>query len=280
MADASTVGNVASDTAGGAVAGGEAAGPWGALIGGGLGLANGIMGAMSSDSAASAAAAKEEQAIEYQKQIQNQSTSNLQPTIQAGNEALQQYQKQLGSVQQPGFNYQQQPFNYDQNSDPGTQFQIAQAAKAIGNSALAKGMVGGGTADALAQREQEIGGTAYQGAYNRYMGQSEMGYNQAQGQYTRNSDWLNNLMNRYGGLAQSGAQAGTALATTGSVNAGNIGKLYQGLGATQAGGIMGSSSALRELVDLWVVKPMEQHQITHLQCCHIITKDLSKHQLK
>ena len=228
----------------GGAASGSALGPYGALAGGAMGLLQGMIGSNAASKASQQQLSMQRQAMELNKQRYAESQGNFSPYLQAGTSALGTYQNMLGNAQQPSFDYQQPAFNFDTYQDPGAQYQIAQANKAMQNSALARGMTGGGALASMAAKNQEMTGAAYSGAFDRYKQTSEMNYGQAQGTYQRDSDWLNNIMNRYGGLASSGQQAAGTLGNIGAGNAAAMTNLYTGMGETQAQGTLGSANAM------------------------------------
>lgn len=237
---------VAESTTAGAGAGTAVSPGWGTVIGGGLGLVQGLFQANAAEKAAEEQAAAQRQALELNKQRYAETQGNLNPYITAGKTALGTYEGMLGGAQQPKYNYTQQAFDFNTYSDPGAQYRIAQANKAIQNSALARGMTGGGALTSLAEKNQEMAGQAYGDAFGRYKDMSAINSTLANNEYARNSDWLNNIMNRYSGLATGGQNAATQLGTIGTGNAAAMTGLYQGMGESQAQGTLGSSNAINQ----------------------------------
>ena len=77
-----------------------------------------------------------------------------------------------------GYGDLNQQFNYDQNTDPGTQFRIEMANKALERSAAAKGnLMSGGTLKALAGYNQDMASQEYQSAYGRWKQNQDTTYN-------------------------------------------------------------------------------------------------------
>ena len=129
---------------------------------------------------------------------------------------------QLMGLAEGGSNALNQSFDYNQNTDPGTQFRIAQANKALERSAAAKGnLLSGGTLKALAGYNQEMASQEYGNAYNRWKSNQDTTYNRLAGiaglgqtatQATGQAGM--NYANQFGqntiGGAQSQASAGIA----------------------------------------------------------------------
>lgn len=84
----------------------------------------------------------------------------------------------LSGQGQAGYGDLNQQFDYDQNTDPGTQFRIAMANKALERSAAAKGnLMSGGTLKALAGYNQDMASQEYGAAYGRWKQNQDTTYN-------------------------------------------------------------------------------------------------------
>ncbi len=226
----------------GAPAGGIGAVP-GALIGGGLSLISGLIGMNASNSAADQAAEAQRQALEFAKQQYQQGRTDLSPYMGAGSEAAGQLNG-IADQSQPGFNYQQQPFSFDKNSDPGAQYLMQQAAQAINASSLAKGSIGGGLAKSLQTEIGNQSNTAFQGAYGRWANTSQMLNDQAQQQYGRNLGWQQNQFGQKESIAGMGQGSAAGLAGIGSVLGQYGGNQLAGAGQSRAAGTMGAANSL------------------------------------
>jgi len=102
------------------------------------------------------------------------------PWREAGGAAVGRLSTLLGLSGQgtEGYGALNQQFNYDQNTDPGTQFRIAMANKALERSAAAKGnLMSGGTLKALAGYNQDMASQEYQNAYGRWKANQDTTYN-------------------------------------------------------------------------------------------------------
>ena len=235
--------DVAGSTASGAATGASVGGGYGALIGAGLGLAQGVMGANAASKAAKAQEDAANRALVLNEQRYGESQGNFDPYIRTGQAALDKYAGML-DTKQPEYTYTQPEFNFNTHSDPGAQYRMAQASKAIQNSALARGMTGGGAITSLAEKNQEMAGQAYADAFGRYKDMSTINSTLANNKYARDTGWLNNIMDRYSNIATGGQNAAAQLASTGTGNAAAMSNLYTNLGDAAAQGIVGGQSAL------------------------------------
>lgn len=167
-------------------------------------------------------------------------------------------------------------FNFQdiQNLDPGYQFRMDQASKALQSSAAAKGgALGGGTLQALSSLNQNMASSEAQNAFSRLtqqqqdrfnrmnsllgtglntgmgaataMGQNVLGANQflanqAQTGATTLGNWMIQPAQFAGGLLTNAAQSEAGNAMTAGQS---IANLMSGAGNAQAAGIMGSANA-------------------------------------
>jgi hypothetical protein len=163
-------------------------------------------------------------------------------------------------------------FNFSdiQNLDPGYQFRMDQASKALQASAAAKGAaLGGGTLSSLMSLNQNMASAEAQNAFSRLTQQQQQRFNmlnslvgtgyQAAGQQAGNITGANQFLASQGltgaqnigqWMIQPAQFAGTALtggAETQAANAmsagSSIANLMAGAGNAQASGIMGSANA-------------------------------------
>jgi hypothetical protein len=179
-------------------------------------IASSVIGANASKDAAAASAAQEQKALDFQKGVWNQTQENISPYLQAGKQALTTQQGLINDATKPQYNYKIPDFNFDTFSDPSANYRMAQAAKAINNSSIAKGMGGGGAVKALASKEQELAGGAYSDAWNRYLQNTSNQYKQANDTYARDLDWQNTQIKRQGDVATQGAQMASGLGQLGT----------------------------------------------------------------
>lgn len=242
-----------------------------------LGQVNPAIGTAAQNAAAAAAGAAQTAGQGVTTAAQNASTgiqnaaqganALLNPYLQTGNQATQ----TLAQMMAPGGQLMQ-PFTMQtmQAMDPGYQFRIDQANKALQASAAARGgALGGGTASALAAQTQNLASGEYANAFNRYLAQNQQLYAQlsgqaAQGQAAAGASGLN-LMNagqlaggwgtgaanlagnyltqgtQYGGTITTNAaqqMAQNAMTATGQMS-----NLLTGGAAAQAAGQVGAANA-------------------------------------
>lgn len=193
--------------------------------------------------AARMAAEQEQKGLDFQKEVYNKSQENLSPYLQAGKEALGTYQQKLAGMQQPTFDYVQPEFKFSTYEDPGAKYQMQQAARALQASSLARGAAGGGFAKSLLEKSQEMAGTAYKSAWDRYIDQTKIGYGQAADKYARNKDWMNSVMDRYANLAKGGQDAAVNQGSQGANLASSVQSGYNSMGASLASGALGAAGS-------------------------------------
>lgn len=210
------------------------------------GIASSIIGANASKDAAAAAAAQEQKALDFQKQTWATTQQNEQPYLEAGKEGLAGYQSQVSSATKPNYDYKIPDFNFSTYEDPSAQYRMSQAAKAINNSSISKGLTGGGAIKALASKQQEMAGTAYSDAWNRYLQNTQQRYKQANDTYDRDLGWQNTQLGRQKDLMSQGASVASGLGTLGAETGKNIGSTYEQLAGSQAGGIAGAGNAINQ----------------------------------
>jgi hypothetical protein len=191
----------------------------------------------------------------------------LNPYIQTGAQA----NKTLADMLAPG-GQMTQPFTLQtmQAMDPGYQFRIDQANKALQASAAARGgALGGGTAAALGAQTQNLAAGEYGNAFNRWLAQNQQQFNfqntlaqtglQAGGAAGGNlmtaaqlaGGWGTGAANLAGNYLTQGTQyGGTAQMAGASEQASNamaaeqaIANLLTGGAAAQAAGRVGSANA-------------------------------------
>ena len=116
-------------------------------------------------------------------------------------------------------------FNYNQNTDPGTQFRLQQGLNAMNATAAARGgLISGNALKAGQDYGQAQGSQEYENAFNRYLTSYNAGTNQANTMYNRSASLAGigqTATNQLGSQAgQYGANAGN-IAMTAGANAGN-----------------------------------------------------------
>lgn len=210
------------------------------------GIASSVIGADASRDAAAAAAAQEQKALDFQNKTWQTTQQNEQPYLEAGKQGLAGYQSQINSATKPVYDYKIPDFNFSTYEDPSAEYRMAQAAKAINNSSISKGLSGGGAIKALAAKQQEMAGTAYSDAWNRYLQNTQQHYKQANDTYDRDLNWQNTQLGRQKDLMSQGATVASGLGSLGATTGEQIGLTYGNIGASNASGIAGAGNAINQ----------------------------------
>jgi len=185
-------------------------------------------------------------AANLQKQMFDKQIELQAPWREAGVNALAKMQ---------GGDYSQTPtfaFNYNQNTDPGTQFRIQQGLNAMNATAAARGgLISGNALKAGQDYGQAQGSQEYQNAFNRYVTQYNAGVNQANTNYNRAASLAGigqTATNQLSGAAgQYGANAGNLAMTAGS-NAANSQLAMGNIRGSQYGNY---GNALGQMYDMY-----------------------------
>jgi hypothetical protein len=159
------------------------------------------------------------------------------PYVDVGTTAV----NQLSAMTQPGgeatknFNYA--PFDYNQNTDPGTQFRLQQGLNAMNATAAARGgLISGNALKAGQDYGQAAGSQEYANAFNRYLSN----YSNAQNTFQLNRNNLLDPLKFLTNIGQAGASNQAAnVGSFGSSQAANT----IGAGNAQAAGQIGSANA-------------------------------------
>ena len=217
---------------------------YGTAIGAGIGaIAGGIGGAMSASAAKKAAAEQAAQlraAEAYQKERYGEAQTNLNPFITTGTEANSDYANLVHGMSQPDYTYEQKPFSFDENSDPGVQYAMQQAQQALNASSIARGAVGGGAAKSMATAIMDKGNESFGNSYQRWLGTSGLLQKQAENAYDRSNQFQLNRIKATGDIAERGQRAAGDLAGFGSTAGQTIGNTLGSIGSAEAGGTMGA----------------------------------------
>jgi len=197
----------------------------------GIGAVTGLIGGKQSSNAAQSAAQTQADAANQATAAQNAALERQialqRPFTTAGTTAV----NQLSRMTQPGgaltkdFTYA--PFNYNQNTDPGTQFRLQQGLNAMNATAAARGgLISGNALKAGQDYGQAQGSQEYGAAFNRYL----QNYANSQNTFQMNRNNLINPLQYLTSVGQAGA----------SNQAANIGSF----GTAQAANITGGANAL------------------------------------
>jgi hypothetical protein len=194
-----------------------------ALIGAAGSAAAGIFGGNKAADAQKKAAKK---AAKAQKNALAAQTKLVEPYVEAGKNALAEYQKMA-----PYEDFGMKQFE----SDPGYNFRMAEGMKALERSAAARGLLqSGGTLKGIQQYGQNLASSEYENAFSRYLSQREarmdpyryltgIGQAAAAGQAA-------NVGSTGAALAEIAAQRGNVNAAQAAGAAGAIGNAFSSLG--------------------------------------------------
>lgn len=190
------------------------------------------------------------QGRDYLTGANTQQRSDFQPYMQAGNEAIGQYQNALATGSGATSPTQSADFNFDVFRSPAAQYRIDQANAGINASALAKGSVGGGLAKALAANSQNMASEEYANAFNQYLQKNQQDFGQQQQLWNNaNQNWQTQL-GGYQNLMNTGLNA---TSTTGNLasnyanaynnNLMNNASMNYGAASDRAGALTGGLNA-------------------------------------
>lgn len=204
-------------------------------------VVGGVIGAVGSNMAASKQADAQKQAANTQQGMFNTINGQEQPFIQGGygaNTELQQLMGLQGGKDASGLGngYLTHQFNaqdFQNNLDPGYQWQKDQGAQALRNSDTpGVGALSGAALKDLMGFNQGMASTGYQNAFNRFTTQQ------------------NNIFGRLSGIAGMGQKAASNVGTAGTSLGTGIAQAQAGAGASYAGGINGAGRSLGGSISL------------------------------
>jgi hypothetical protein len=208
-----------------------------AVIGGTAILGGAILGSQASKSAAQTQAdAANNATAANNAALERQAEMSL-PYRTAGTTAV----NQLSAMTQPGGaatqNFSYAPFDYNQNTDPGTQFRLKQGMDAMNATAAARGgLISGNALKAGQDYGQAQGSQEYQNAFSRYL----TNYSNAQNTFQLNR---NNLLGPLQFLSGQGQAAAAGQSSNIGANAANNAALSTGAANATAAGQVGSANA-------------------------------------
>lgn len=196
--------------------------PW---ISAGVAIGGAVLGKMGSDKAAKASAKANKAAIAEQRRQFDITQANNKPWMDRGNEAGSALQQRMGLGANNGSgNYGELMHSFgneDFVKDPGYQFRMDEGAKAVNNTAAARGnLLSGAAAKEMQRYSQGFASNEFGNAYNRY--------SQDQG----------NRYNRLLGISSQGQEGAQYLGQAGQNSANAISGLMQQNGENQGNAIM------------------------------------------
>lgn len=190
-----------------------------AVIGGGLSLVGGALGADAASDAAEMQQQSANAAIEEVRRQYDQNRADQMPWLQAGQASLADLMSQMGSLTTP---YTQADFQ----NDPGYQFELAEGQRALDAGARARGLYGSsGALRELLRYSQGLASTRYQDAWNRDLTNRQ------------------NTFNMLSGVSGTGQVTAGNLGAMGQSTANTVGDLLTQSGNARAAGRVGSANA-------------------------------------
>ena len=211
----------------------------------GLGsLVGGLIGSNAAEDAAAAQTRALQEAIALQRQQYETSQKQIAPYVSAGAGALENYRNLASGLTQPGFAYEQKPFDYSNYDNPGARKAIQDAVQAINESGIARGAAGGGTAKAILQSAQDISWGNRNNAFDQWLKESQLRQGQAESKYARDLGFQGQKIGYQKDIADTGLNASLGGGQLGQRQAESIGGLMGNVGAAQATGRLAGANAL------------------------------------
>jgi hypothetical protein len=191
-----------------------------------------------------------ERAMETIKGLADRSRADLSPWVSSGNRARETLDSLLlpgGALTQNyrgGADYTAQPFNFDVNSDPGAQFRMDTANRALSRSSAATGRSMGGRAiQNVLQLNQALASDEFGKSYDRYNTDRNYGLTE----YSTNRNFFNQdkqtLFNQLFGISGQGQASAAGQAAQGTQLGSQLSDLLTGVGNVQAGSLVGQANA-------------------------------------
>jgi hypothetical protein len=223
----------------------------GALAQGVGGLISSKMGSDAARDAARAQANAARQSLDFQKGVYNKASEGFQPYIQAGQEiGLPGYTKAVQEFTQPTYNFTPKDFSLSNWKDPGYDFRIGEAERAINAAMGSKGMtLGSGALKSLQTRGQDMASQEFQNSYQRYLADQARQQTLGNEDYARAMGFQTQNLGNYGNLMGVGRQSVANLAGVGGTQGEQIALSNAAIGDANAQGILGQSNQWQTLVN-------------------------------
>jgi hypothetical protein len=192
----------------------------------GAALASAGAGIYGANKAADSQKKAAKKAAKAQKQALAQQIALTKPYVEAGKNALAEYQKMA-----PYEDFGMKQFQ----ADPGYNFRMAEGLKGLERSAAARGLLqSGGTLKGIQQYGQNLASSEYENAFSRYLSQREARldpyrYLSSQGQAAA-AGQAANVGSTGAALAEIAAQRGNVNAAQAAGTAGAIGNAFSSIG--------------------------------------------------
>lgn len=223
----------------------------GALAQGVGGLISSKFGADAASEAAAAQAQAAREALAFQKDVYNKAETGFQPYITAGSEVgLPGYTKAVQGFTQPTYGFKPKDFSLSNWKDPGYDFRLSEAEKAINAATASKGMtLGSGALKALQTRGQDMASQEFGNSYERYLKDQARQQTLGNEAYARDLGFTTQNLGNYGNLAQMGSGAVANLAGVGGTQGQQIASSLGNIGDAESQGIIGQSNQWQTLIN-------------------------------
>jgi hypothetical protein len=208
---------------------------WDSIIGGGLSLLGGVLGANAAGNAADTQSQAAERSDATQRYMYDTTRADNAPFLQAGQAGANRLSRLLGlsgDTSSSDYGSLNRRFTAnDLNNDPvyqsGLQFGLDEGTKGINNQASASGnLLSGATLKALTRFGNDYGSTKANESYNRF-----------------NTD-NTNLYNRLAGISGAGQQAASQVGSAGANYGNNVSNTALGLGNARAASGIAAGNAI------------------------------------
>lgn len=194
--------------------------------------------------AAAEANALMREGLEFQKGIYSDSKTNLNPFIEAGQRGVTGFEGAVSNFTQPTLDFQKKDFSLNNWKDPGYDFRLAEAQKAIEGAAAAKGgALGSGALKSLQGRSQDMASQEFQNAFNRFDTDQKRKFNEATGIYDRDFQFGTQNIKNWGDLSNMGLGAAGTLGGLGQGFGSQVGQTYSNMADNVGTGIMAGGQA-------------------------------------
>lgn len=202
----------------------------------GLGqLAGNYITGKSAEEAAKLQADALNRGIALQGQIYGETKQGYQPYLQAGERNLGDLESAVQGYTKPTYGFTLKDFNLSNWQDPGFNFRLDQAKKAIEASTASKGMgLSSGMLKALQTRSQDMASQEYEKSYDRWLKDAQLRSGLAKDQYSRDIDFANKNIENLAGITKLGTDALGNLAGAGANYGKNLGTMFSDIGDAQA----------------------------------------------
>jgi hypothetical protein len=185
-----------------------------------------------------------DKATDLQREMYTQNRADLMPWMDSSKKYLGRMGElyDQGAFNMPNEDLEGPAFNFDMQMDPGFQFRMDNALKALKASQSARGSrLSGGSMAGLMDRAQGVASDEYGNAFNRQYGMYNDQYQRRGNAYNRRASNMANQFNQLSGMGGMGASQ--SMVGLGQNYGNQMGNLYMQQGQNQANSIMAQQQA-------------------------------------